>query len=315
VTAGLIAVYGLVLAAVHLWHGYAHLDSTVTLIIGAGIPFTFALCVVYGGYWATKQGYQGQYQRYLLLWTVGGSIGVTGLGALLIMELRMHGTPVAEPTAVLASVATTGAIAGLVIGIYGIQSRRKTELVTSLQEAATALMEAETRQAVAEETVAIAQDVLDMSIAGVWLYDEDAETLEPVAATTRGNNEFSEHPTYREGNSLSWGVFERGEPIIARNLEDYPERHNPETKLRSELILPLGDQGVLNVGSTQRDAFDETDISVAHILASTATSIAVKSGLTVMGSNRQFSRSVALWSGSLIAGAVVITGLVTLFLT
>ncbi|PSQ18650.1 MgtC/SapB transporter [Halobacteriales archaeon QS_8_69_26] len=58
-----------------------------------------------------------------------------------------------------------------------------------------------------------------------------------------------------------------------------------------------------------------SDAAVYAILASTATSIAVKSGLTVMGSDSQFTRSVAIWSGSLIVGAVVVTGLVTLLVT
>lgn len=269
--AALIVLLGMALAVVHVWHGYAHIDSTLSLVVGAGIPFAFALWVVYGGYWTSRQGYPRRYQLYLLLWTIGGTIGIMGLGGLLIVELTLHGVSISHPLSVIASIATMGAVAGLLIGIYGIQSRHKTDLVTSLQNAATALMEAESRHAVADETVTIVHDVLDMAIAGVWLYDEDTSELRPVAATARGNREFDKHPTYREGNSLSWRAFETGESIVARDLRNYPERYNPETQLRSEIILPLEDQGVLNIGSTASDAFSDVDVSVAHILGSTAT--------------------------------------------
>ena len=133
-------------------------------------------------------------------------------------------------------------------------------------------MAAEDRQTVADETVTIAHDVLNMDIAGVWLYDAETEELRPVAATAQGNDEFPEHPTFREGNSLSWRAFENGESMVVRDMQNTPGRHNPETPLRSEIILPLGRQGVLNIGSTTSDAFDDVEISVAHILGSTAAS-------------------------------------------
>jgi uncharacterized membrane protein (DUF4010 family) len=45
------------------------------------------------------------------------------------------------------------------------------------------------------------------------------------------------------------------------------------------------------------------DTAVLAILASTATSVAVKSGLTAMGPDRRFARRVATYSGSLVVGA------------
>ncbi len=53
-----------------------------------------------------------------------------------------------------------------------------------------------------------------------------------------------------------------------------------------------------------------SEVAVAGILAATAVSIAVKSGLTVVGANRSFARQVTVWSSALIvgAGAVALVG-------
>ncbi len=56
-----------------------------------------------------------------------------------------------------------------------------------------------------------------------------------------------------------------------------------------------------------------SEVAVAGILAATAVSIAVKSGLTVAGGNRTFTRRVTAWSAVLIAGAsgVALAGFVS----
>lgn len=269
----LIAALGGVLAVAHVWQGYQHAGSILAIEPDVAIPLVFALALVYGGYWAKQRDYRQRYQRYLLLWTVVGGLGVTGLGGVVVIELALHEPGPSSPLSVLTTAATAGTVIGLMIGIYGVRGKRKTDLVTSLQDAATALMEAESQQAVADETVTIAHDVLDVAIAGVWLADEERSELRPVAATARSNSEFPDHPSYEKGNSLSWRAFETGESIVAHDLQEHSDRHNPDTILRSEVVLPLGKQGVLNIGATEPNAFDETDVSVAHIL-STSQSIA-----------------------------------------
>jgi signal transduction histidine kinase len=73
-------------------------------------------------------------------------------------------------------------------------------------------------------------------------------------------------PTYSEGDGLSWAAFETGEMRIYDTLETESDRYNPGTPIASEIVLPLGEYGVMNLGSTRSRAFDDADASVARIL-------------------------------------------------
>ena len=70
-------------------------------------------------------------------------------------------------------------------------------------------------------------------------------------------------PLPRDG-SLAGETFESGE---LRRLKDGGTLANPETAIRSELLVPLGSQGVLIVSSTTEDAFDRTDVQLAELFA------------------------------------------------
>ncbi|MFB6161219.1 MAG: PAS domain S-box protein [Haloferacaceae archaeon] len=128
------------------------------------------------------------------------------------------------------------------------------------------LMGAESPEAIAEIAVAAVRDVLDIPVTGCWLYDESEEALDPVAVTDEANVLVGEHPTYEPGEGLSWTAFERGELAVYDDLSTVEGTANPETSIRSEIVVPLGDHGVLNVGSPEPDAFGETDVSLARIL-------------------------------------------------
>jgi signal transduction histidine kinase len=74
-----------------------------------------------------------------------------------------------------------------------------------------------------------------------------------------------EPPTLGQ-ESLAWRAFETDEVL---RFDDVREASpvNPETPVRSELFLPLGDQGVFIVSSTTEAAFDRTDVRLAELFA------------------------------------------------
>jgi PAS domain S-box-containing protein len=148
------------------------------------------------------------------------------------------------------------------------RTRRRQEYLTALRalhETTQSLLTASDRQVIASHAVETARTVLDQPINGIWLYDEESDRLEPAARTDESRAIIGPMPTYTGGDSLSWQAFETGEMCVYETLGDEPDRYNSETAVESEIVLPLGEFGVLNIGTTRSQAFDDIDISLARI--------------------------------------------------
>jgi len=157
---------------------------------------------------------------------------------------------------------------GLVCVVRDITERKaRARAVETLHEATREMMRATDRQRVADVAVETAKEVLGMPVNGLWFHDPGDERLQPVAWTPEATEVVGDLPTFPAGASLSWEVFETGEARLFSDLLDYPERYNPATPIRSEIIVPVGDHGVINVGATEPDAFDESDVVLARLLA------------------------------------------------
>lgn len=148
---------------------------------------------------------------------------------------------------------------------------RRPAALTALHDATREMMTAGDPEAVAERAVAALEETLDLPVATVWLTDDTGRRLEPVAATARARDLFDELPTYTaDDESLSWRAYEAGESLT---FDDIPDDGvaNPDTPVRSELVFPLGEYGVVNIGSEEPDAFDKTDVRLAELLMTNAT--------------------------------------------
>jgi len=137
----------------------------------------------------------------------------------------------------------------------------------ALHEGTRAMMNAETPEEVCDVAIETAHDALDLPLTGLWLYDPDDDCLRPTAFTDEGHALFEEFPTYTAGNSLSWEVFAAGEPAVYDDVGTRSATYNSDSPIASEIVVPLGDYGVLNSGSTDPEAFDDIDASAARILA------------------------------------------------
>jgi anti-sigma regulatory factor (Ser/Thr protein kinase) len=104
------------------------------------------------------------------------------------------------------------------------------------------------------------EEAFEFDVAGMWLQGVPEGRLEPTAITDRGAELIENPPTYSaEGESISWEAFRTQTTRMIDRMNDHESRHNPETPVRSELIVPVGEYGVLNIGSTEPCAFDERD--------------------------------------------------------
>ncbi|MFC5278813.1 ATP-binding protein [Halorubrum rubrum] len=158
-----------------------------------------------------------------------------------------------------------------------VQLHRRTRTLEALHEATQDLLKTTDRVVAAEMAVEYVEDVLGHPIAAIWLYDEETNALEPAAWTDAADELVGDHPRFTEDDpSISWEVFESGDPEYVADTHAEPDRYNPDSPIRSELVVPLGRYGVIDVGSTERDAFDESELAVARLWAATVTMVFVR---------------------------------------
>ena len=159
-----------------------------------------------------------------------------------------------------------GMIPGSISVLRDISERRAHERALEALNATTReLVSADSREAVVEMAVRTATGVLELPLAGVWLYDEDEEALVP-ASYPDAQELPDDPPTFRPGESLAWEVFESGRPRLYEDLAEDEAVHNPGTAIQSEVIAPVGDHGVLLAGTTDPGAFHEGQRDLAGIL-------------------------------------------------
>jgi len=83
-------------------------------------------------------------------------------------------------------------------------------------------------------------------------------------------------PTFTPGNSLAWDAFDAGEVRTYEDLWNVPERYNRDTKIRSEIIVPIGEQGIFITGSTEPREFSKADMELFRILGATVEAALVR---------------------------------------
>lgn len=137
-----------------------------------------------------------------------------------------------------------------------------------LHEATRDLMGAKRPVEVAEVATRTAEEVLGLDVNTVFFPDDEAGELVPVAATDRVREVIGEDvPHLHRGESMGWRVYERGEPAVYDDVREAELRQNPDTPMRSELILPLGDHGLFIAGTAEPAEFDDGTVSVARVFA------------------------------------------------
>jgi signal transduction histidine kinase/predicted membrane channel-forming protein YqfA (hemolysin III family) len=140
--------------------------------------------------------------------------------------------------------------------------------LNALHETTRKLMTARTHAAITTRASEAASQVLGLHLNGVHLYDEGADGLVPVAWSSEADDLIGDPPTFTPADgSAAWQVFETGAARIRDDVRAADDVYDPDTAIRSEIVLPLGSHGVFLVGDTTKGAFDRTDITLAKILA------------------------------------------------
>jgi PAS domain S-box-containing protein len=159
-----------------------------------------------------------------------------------------------------------------VVGIgRDVSSRKDRErALNELHRTTRDLMRADSTAEIAELTVEALADILTLTQAAVHYHSEREAALVPAAWTSDVEDVIGEPPDLGPG-SLAWEAFESGEMNHYEDLGNADGLHNESTALGSELIVPLGDHGVVLVAAMDADAFDERDWRFVQLLCENAT--------------------------------------------
>ena len=154
-------------------------------------------------------------------------------------------------------------------GVYTDITDRTAHAATlsALHETTRELMAAETAATVFDIGVRTARDILGHEVAAVYRYDEDEAALVPAVTTAGTEALLDSVPTFHRGNGIIWRAFETGEPIRWDTVDEAPDVFDTATPVRSALLFPLGERGVLFVAATESAAFGERDRSLGQRLA------------------------------------------------
>ncbi|MFC3477490.1 PAS domain-containing sensor histidine kinase [Halobacterium litoreum] len=160
-------------------------------------------------------------------------------------------------------------------GIMRDISERKAyeDTLETLQGAARDLMQAPDPEAIGERVVAAVEDSIGFPVSSLYVYDDAADVLRPVAHTDAVDDLVADPPTFDEG-TLAWAAFEDGEPRVYQADEDAGDEdvplHRPDGDVASEYVVPMGDRGCLLVSDTEAVTFDEQSRNLVRILAANA---------------------------------------------
>ena len=180
-----------------------------------------------------------------------------------------HGTRHADIR--MTRLASDGEFRGIVVVGRDISDRKQYERsLSALYEAITEFVGAATRPEAVEHVVSAMSDAADLPNAAVYLYDEDEGVLRPERLSPDGADLVGTPPTIGPGEGVAWRVFAAGETVLYDDVREAEDVYNPETPVRSELIVPLGEHGVLIAGDPRPGAFDERNREFAEIIAAAA---------------------------------------------
>ena len=145
---------------------------------------------------------------------------------------------------------------------------REARLV-EVAQSTNSLFAAETKVEAAELGVSVAEEILGLTANSIHFYDAPRNILVPVAATDELIDLIGDPPIFKAGESIAWNVFTDGEATIIDDVSKNPEVLNTDTPMRSEIMIPLGDHGILIGGSTEVKAFGSEEIALGELLEGT----------------------------------------------
>lgn len=150
--------------------------------------------------------------------------------------------------------------------------QRRERAFSALHDATREMAAAKTQDAVVDRAVAAARNTLDIPLSSAYTYEADGDYLRPVTATDEAAATFGEVPELHPGESIAYTAYEDRDVVIHDDLAESDATPRIDG-IRSLMVLPLGDFGVLALGSTEPNAFGAVDISAGRVLAANTRTV------------------------------------------
>ncbi|QKY20164.1 GAF domain-containing protein [Halolamina sp. CBA1230] len=149
--------------------------------------------------------------------------------------------------------------------------KQREQALTTLQGTAREFLYAETPGAIARHVVDDTADVLGLDAAAVYLYDADENALRPESWSAAVERLHGPPSTVRvDADSPVNRSFVGEETLRFADVHDAHGFDAPASDLRQAAFVPLGDHGVLVVGSAESRSFDDVTVELVDLLAATA---------------------------------------------
>lgn len=157
--------------------------------------------------------------------------------------------------------------------VRDISARKQRERrLEALHSTTRKLIDARDFETAVDIAITATEDVLELDLASFYVPSaENPELLVPLHSTERAEQLFGTIPSMERGEGLVWQVYETGEEIFRADIREHPEAYNPETPVRSELLIPAGDHGVFVAAATTANGFDTADRQLSQVLVATLT--------------------------------------------
>ena len=159
------------------------------------------------------------------------------------------------------------------VGVLRDTANRPTDRLQRLHEATRELMGETDPDVIAELTTHAARDVLDIPMSSVRFAVDDALEVAALAVDTDLVDD-SDRPPYPIDGTIPGRVFRKGDRHIVSGATEVTELEADDgidrAHVKSGAYIPLGDHGIFSIASRTEDAFDETDIQLATVLAANA---------------------------------------------
>lgn len=263
------ALYGITVAGIVMAFDWDPLTPLWGQVIGLAFPPVAT--IVFGRYlwrYRTHQ-YRSRLYTYAGVGSLVGAIVFLAPGFGLTAQQIIIEQPALNEEVFLSESWLGGGLVGLTTGhIYGITQVERLKL-KRLHDATRDLILASDTAEVAERTVSSAERILGLDTSGIYVPGDEA-VLDPIAATEQTADVFGRIPTIESRESIAWEAYDSNEAVFVDDVREHAEVYNPETPVRSEMIIPIDDYGVFLAASTEVSAFDESDQMLAQVLISNA---------------------------------------------
>lgn len=134
--------------------------------------------------------------------------------------------------------------------------------IEPFKQAVSEILSATAESDICRLAVEYASTIFAVDLVGMWLYDSDARELQQTAQTQKSERLFGTDIVYKPGNSASWRAFENGE-VFSFESDSTGDSYSADPMVQSEIIVPVGEHGIINIGCQQREYFAEDDVELA----------------------------------------------------